>query len=122
MRKTFEWLDNRRFPGDWAVADMIKQYLRGCRKKITKDNKVKKQAEDERQAKERRRHQAILQKRTVLEEDDPESLAIEAAKKGTMADEEDENWPPVRPNKKNRISPATDDSEVSEEDYDYDSN
>jgi hypothetical protein len=109
MRKTFEWLDNRRFPGDWAVADMIKQYLRGRRKKITKDDKIKKQAEDERQAKERRRRQAILQKRTILLEDDSESLAIESGNEGPMADEglRDENWPPVRTNKKKRISPAT---------------
>jgi len=118
MRKTFEWLDNRRFPGDWAIADMIKQYLRGRRKKVTKDDKIKKQAEDERQAKERRRRQEILKKRLVLAEDDPESLEIEAANEGIVADEEDEDWPPVRPHKQRRIdiSPVPDDeSDGSEE-------
>lgn len=123
MRKTFEWLDNHCFSGDWAVADMIKQYLRGqC--KITKNDKMKKQAKDKRQAKEHHRHQAILQKWTVLAEDDPKSLAIEAANEGTMANEEDgKNWPPVCPNKKNCISDSgatasgTDDLDFSEEEY-----
>ena len=118
MRKTFEWLDNHHFPGDWVIADMIKQYLWGHRKKVTKDNKIKKQAEDERHAKERRRCQEILKKRLVLTEDDPESLAIEAANKGTVADEEDENWPPVCPHKQHRIdiSPVPDhESDRSEE-------
>ena len=132
MRKTFEWLDNCRFPGDWAVADMIKQYFRGRRKKITKDDKIKKQAEDKQKAKERCRHQAILQKQTVLlEEDDPESLAIEAANaSGTSSDEEDseENWPPVHRNKKARISsgPAREDhhssSKLSEPEEECESN
>ena len=120
MRKTFEWLDNRRFPGDWAIADMIKQYLRGQRKKITKEDKIKKQADDERQAKERRRRQAILQKRTILVDDDPESLAVENEAAETGEPEEDENWPPVRPNKKKIISPATDDSDLSQEEFNSD--
>ena len=110
MCKTFEWLDNRHFPGDWAIADMIKQYLQGHRKKVTKDDKIKKQAEDEHHAKEHCRHQEILKKRLVLAEDDPELLAIEAANEGTVADEEDENWPPVHPHKQRciDISPVPD--------------
>ena len=132
MHKTFEQLDNHHFPGDWAVADTIKQYLHGRCKKITKDNKIKKQAEDEQKAKECHRHQAILQKWTVLlEEDDPESLAIEAANaSGTSSDEEDleENWPPVHRNKKARISsgPAREDhhssSNLSEPEEECESN
>jgi len=111
MHKTFEWLDNRRFPGDWAIADMIKQYLWGHCKKVTKDDKIKKQAEDKRQAKEHRRCQEILKKQLVLTEDDPESLEIEAANEGIVADEEDEDWPPVCPHKQRRIdiSPVPDD-------------
>ena len=110
MHKTFEWLDNCHFPGDWAIADMIKQYLQGHRKKVTKDDKIKKQAEDEHHAKECRRCQEILKKWLVLAEDDPELLAIEAANEGTVADEEDENWPPVHPHKQRRIdiSPVPD--------------
>jgi hypothetical protein len=104
MRKLFEWLDNRRFPGDWAVADIIKQYLRGRRKQITKQDKLTKEAE----VKERRRRQAYLQKRTVLAEDDPESLAIEATDEALKDEEKDSNWPPARPHKKRHISPVSD--------------
>lgn len=39
MLKNFEWLDNSHFLGNWVVANMIKQYLRGQHKKITKDDK-----------------------------------------------------------------------------------
>ena len=56
MCKVIDWLDSCRFPGDWAVA------------------------------KEHRRRQAVLEKRTVIiAEDDPESLAI----KGTNDDNEE---------------------------------
>jgi hypothetical protein len=54
MRKTFKWLDNRRFPGDWGVAYMIKQYLRGRRRQITKHKKLTREAEVANLAKERR--------------------------------------------------------------------
>ena len=118
MRKVFDWLDNRRFPGDWAIADMIKQYLRGRRRQIMKNEKVTREAEAERLAKERRRRQAYLQKRTVLVEDDPKSLAIEEANEDNEESEVDLNWPPARPHKKRHISPILDDSDaqVSEDD------
>ena len=111
MRKIFEWLDTRRFPGDWAIADMIKQYLRGRRKQLTKQERVKNEVEAENRAKERRRRQAILEKRTHLAEDDPESLAIEASN-NALTDEEVSNssWPPARPHKKRHISPTHDQS------------
>jgi hypothetical protein len=109
MRKVFEWLDTRRFPGDWAIADMIKQYLRGRRRQITKQEKLTREAEAENQAKERRRRQAHLQKRTVLEEDDPESLSIDGTDEALKDNEAviDSNWPPARPHKKRHISPAS---------------
>jgi hypothetical protein len=117
MRKVFEWLDNRRFPGDWAIADMIKQYLRGRRKQITKREKLTSEAEAKKLAKERRRRQEILEKRVVLGEDDPESLAMEAANEDITDDkvlDADVNWPPARSNKKRRhVSPAKDSDEES---------
>ena len=78
MQKVFEWLDNCHFPGDWAIADMIKQYLCGRRRQIAKHEKLTREAEAENLAKEHRRCQALLQKRTVtiLAKEDPESLAI----------------------------------------------
>jgi len=53
----------------------------------------------------------ILQKRTVLVEDSPESSAIEGSK-DNQGTEVDPNWPPARPHKKRHISPAADDSEA----------
>jgi hypothetical protein len=112
MRKLFEWLDNRRFPGDWAIADIIKQYLRGRRKQITKQDKLTKEAEVTKERRRRQAAQAYLQKRTVLAEDDPESLAIEATDEALKEDEEkDSNWPPARPHKKRHISPDSSDSD-----------
>jgi hypothetical protein len=54
------------------------------------------------------RRQAILQKRTVLAEDDPESLAndIEATNDSDTLMDDDQNWPPARPKKKVHVSPA----------------
>lgn len=117
MRKTFDWLDTRRFPGDWATADMTKQYLRGRRKQIAKSDKISREAEAEDLANERRRRQAYLQKRTILEEGDPESLAIEGTNKAPQ--EDNSNWPPTRPKKKRRVSPVpseSSDSQSPEED------
>lgn len=117
MRKVFDWLDNRRFPGDWAIADMIKQYLRGRRRQIIKQEKLTREAEDENLAKERRRRQAILKKRTIFAEDDPESLAIEETDEADnegFIDDSNRDWPPTRPNKKRHISPASDVDEPEE--------
>ena len=114
MGKVFEWLDNCCFPGDWVIADMIKQYLCGRCRQITKHEKLTREAEAANLAKECRRHQALLQKRTmtILAEEDPESLAI----KGIHDDEvvsqaQDCQWPPARPNKKCHISPAMEESD-----------
>jgi hypothetical protein len=103
MRKVFDWLDNRRFPGDWAIADMIKQFLRGRRRQITKKEKLSREAELEGLAKERRRRQEKLQKRTVLAEDDPESVGIEETNNEVDVHEDDSNLTPARP-KKNVMS------------------
>ena len=123
MRKVFEWLDNLRFPGDWAIADMIKQFLRGRRKQITKREKIKREAEDENQAKERaerRRREAILQKRSITLEDDPDSLSTEPTNTNDNMDSEEvdeeadpktQNWPPARPHKKRHVSPVEDSDE-----------
>ena len=111
MRKVFEWLDNRRFPGDWAIADMIKQFLRGRRRQITKNEKLTREAESEGLAKERRRRQELLKKRMILAEDDPVSVAIEATNEALLdneLDEDNSNWPPVRPKKKRHVSPDDD--------------
>lgn len=99
---------------------MIKQYLRGQHKKITKDDKVKKEAEDKHQDKEHQehcRHQLILQKWVVLAENDPGSELLENEAIMTDQADEDENWPPVWPNKKQR----TEDLELSEDLDVYDS-
>jgi hypothetical protein len=115
MRKVFDWLDNRRFPGDWAIADMIKQYLRNRRRQIVKAEKLSREAEAENLAKERRRRQAVLQTRTINGEDDPDSLAVEETNKDNEQLDADSNWPPARPHKKRHIVPASDDSDSEDE-------
>jgi hypothetical protein len=116
MRKVFEWLDNRRFPGDWAIADMVKQHLRGRRKQITKHDKVKREVEAENLKKERRRRQAILQKRTILDPEPP--LAIDATNEDEELEDSENNpnrdWPPARPHKKRHTSPLEELSELSD--------
>ena len=115
MQKVFEWLDNRHFPGDWAIADMIKQYLRGRRRQIVKHEKLTREAEAANLAKECRRCQALLlQKRTVtiLAKEDPESLAIEEIHDDEVVSQAlDCQWPPARSNKKRHISPAMEESD-----------
>ena len=114
MRKVIDWLDSRQFLGDWAVANMIKQFLQGRRKQIIKKEKMTREADADRLAKERRRCQAVLEKRTVIIAEDFESLAI----KGTNDDNEeldnDPNWPPARPHKKQHIAPSGSDDSGSQ--------
>ena len=107
MRKVFDWLDSRRFSRDWAVANMTKQYLRGRRKQIIKREKETREADANRLAKERRRRQAVLEKRTFIAEDDPEALAIEETNDNNEELDGDPNWPPVRPHKKQHVAPLS---------------
>ena len=114
MRKVFDWLDSRRFPGDWAVADMIKQYLRGRRKQIIKKEKLTRESDANRLAKERRRCQAVLEKRIIIAENDPESLAIEGTNDNNEELDNDPNWPPAHPHKKQHITPSGSDDSGSQ--------
>ena len=114
MCKVFDWLDSRRFPGDWAVADMIKQYLRGRRKQIIKKEKLTREADADRLAKEHRRRQAVLEKRIIIAEDDPESLAIEGTNDDNEELDNDPNWPPAHPHKKQHITPSGSDDSGSQ--------
>ena len=97
---------------------MIKHYICNRCKQIIKREKVTRAAEAESLAKECRRHQVLLQKQTVLGEDDPESLAIKETNKDYVKLDVDQNWPPARPHKKcHVVSPALDsDPQMSEDD------
>ena len=115
MRKVINWLDSCRFPGDWAVANMIKQFLRGRRKQIIKKEKMTREADADRLAKERCSRQAVLEKRTVIiAEDDPESLAIEGTNDDNEELDNDPNWPPACPHKKQHIAPSGSDDSGSQ--------
>ena len=114
MRKVFDRLDSRQFPGDWVVADMIKQFLRGHHKQIIKKEKLTREADAYRLAKERCRRQAVLEKWMVLAEDDPKSLAIEGTNDDNEELDNNPNWPPARPHKKQHITPSGSDDSGSQ--------
>lgn len=91
----------RKVIGDWHYNMQPE-----CELRVTREAEAEKLAEEHRLRSERTwrtRRQEYLKKfrRIVLEEDDPESLAIEATNEDLAKDEEiDPNWPPARPHKK----------------------